>query len=82
MAIEKYAEKVERLTRETGSMTSREISTAKLFSGSHDDTALEQKFQTVTSKHLYYSIVDLSEKVDDFGELTNILSASVDGGTF
>jgi len=53
-----------------------------MFSGSSDDTALEAKFESVSSRDMYYSIVDLSEKVDDFGDLTNIMSSSIDGGTF
>lgn len=82
MAIERYKEKTERLIETTESLSRREIANIEMFSGSSDDTALEAKFESVSSRDMYYSIVDLSEKVDDFGDLTNIMSSSIDGGTF
>jgi len=82
MAIEKYKEKTERLIETTSSLSKREISNIAMFSGSTDVASLETKFEKISARDMYYSIVDLSEKVDDFGDLTNIMSSSIDGGTF
>ena len=82
MPIEKLEEKFEEVFEKTGSLTRLEESTKRMYSGSAD----EVKFDMVSSKDIFFTVVDLKERQDVVTDKVNNLdaysSASIDGGTF
>jgi hypothetical protein len=82
MPIERLEEKFEEVFAKTGSLTRLEESTKRMYSGS----ASETKFNKVSSKDIFFTVVDLKERQDVVTSKVNNLdaysSASIDGGTF
>ena len=78
MAIVTTEDSVEALLESTGSKTRANLASQRMFSGS----ASEDTWGMVGNKDMYYTLVEIKERVDEFGNLTNIMSASIDGGTF
>jgi len=78
MPIEKLAEKFEEIFAKTGSITRAEQATKAMYSGS----ATDENYASVNAKDIYYTVVELKEKLDVALTKTNTLDASIDGGTF
>mgnify|MGYP000238671924 CR=1 FL=1 len=78
MPIEKLQEKFEEIFAKTGSLTELEYATKTMYSGS----ATQEKFQNVSEKKIYFTVVDLKERQDVVTAKVNSLDSSINGGTF